>query len=141
MGSLKMIKKKAVVYLRVNKEDLANQLTEVNNFCRDNNIEITKEYIDQNCSSLNYNRPELNKLKNVLINNCEHIEFLLIYSMKGLGSNLEKNIMQINEWELKNLKVIFVKNSRPTYEEIQLFIRSLLFQKELNRKKELYFKK
>jgi predicted site-specific integrase-resolvase len=70
----KLIKKDPrinVIYARVStnkqKQDLNNQILSINNYCKDNNIEIEKIYSDIH-SGMDLDRHDLNKLINDVIN-------------------------------------------------------------------------
>lgn len=76
-----MIKLKVVIYLRLSREDgddyestsIGNQRKLLHEYAEKNNMEIVDEYVDDNYTGYNFNRPDFQRLQNDLNNDKVHI--------------------------------------------------------------------
>lgn len=98
-----------VIYSRVStykqKTDLENQINKINNYCNNNNIQITKIYSDIH-SGLDLDRADFNKLmddvidlkiKNIYITHKDRLTRLSFKTIKQLFNKYGTNIIEITK--------------------------------------------
>jgi predicted site-specific integrase-resolvase len=98
-----------IIYCRVStykqKNDLANQITNIINYCNENNIKYNKIY-NEIASGINFDRKEFsilvndvinNKINNIYITNKDRISRLSFITLENMFKKFGTNIVVIND--------------------------------------------
>jgi len=113
--------KKAAIYARVstitqkNNESIETQLNEIRAYCRKNNIQIVREFIDEGVSATSQDR--LDSLVDNLHDVRESIDCLVFRSSTRLARSVVKYILFEEECKKMNLEMISCESGVIEYEE------------------------
>ena len=101
--------KNVVLYIRTKpNEYIIDQLNELEEYCKRNNLTITKEYIDNGYSSCDYNRASLKYMLNDI--SLGKIGTILITELKIIGRDASKTMYYLNLFRENNIRLISIKD-------------------------------
>lgn len=101
--------KNVVLYIRTKpNEYIIDQLNELEEYCKRNNLTITKEYIDNGYSSCDYNRASLKYMLNDI--SLGKIDTILITELKIIGRDASKTMYYLNLFRENNIRLISIKD-------------------------------
>ena len=104
---------KAVIYGRSNpNDDINNQVLELEEYAKNNNMKITKKYLDEGYSGYSYDRPFLKIIQHDA--DLSKFDTLLMTEMKVLSRDYSQAFYYLNYFREHNIRVIFTKNSLDT---------------------------
>ena len=125
---------KTGLYARVskNEQNIETQLVALRDFCKRENIEIVKEYLDNGISGATDNRPSFNALLGDI--RVGKINCVLVYKLDRIGRSLQ-HLLNLFE-EFKNMGVEFIsltQNINTNTPEGKMFLRMLMVLAEYER--------
>lgn len=106
------MKGKAVGYIRVSTlkqikgHSLDYQKESIENYCKQNDINLVKLFIDKGLSGYKY-RPNFEKMNNYIEN--KDVDFMITYSITRYGRSTQDLLYHINMLEEKNIKFVSIK--------------------------------
>jgi len=104
--------KKAVGYIRVSTlkqtkgHSLDYQKDSIEKYCKSNDIELVKLFIDKGLSGYKY-RPKFNKMNEYI--NDKKVDFVITYSITRYGRSTQDLLYHINILEDKEIKFVSIK--------------------------------